>query len=116
MHPYLPYLPYIRNTPNLVSAIGAFSAAVVAMRSGNDDFPAIFPGLSSGANSRLRLLWIACGTDDRLIDEGRKLRAWLNAQGITHAAIETPGAHTWMVWRRNLAEFAPLLFRPAGSS
>jgi len=25
--------------------------------------------------------------------------------------VETPGAHTWMVWRRNLAEFAPLLFR-----
>jgi hypothetical protein len=25
--------------------------------------------------------------------------------------IETPGMHTWMVWRRNLAEFAPLLFR-----
>jgi len=25
--------------------------------------------------------------------------------------IETPGMHTWMVWRRNLAEFVPLLFR-----
>jgi enterochelin esterase-like enzyme len=25
--------------------------------------------------------------------------------------IETPGMHTWMVWRRNLAEFAQLLFR-----
>jgi enterochelin esterase-like enzyme len=24
--------------------------------------------------------------------------------------IETPGAHTWMVWRRNLSNFAPLLF------
>jgi hypothetical protein len=25
--------------------------------------------------------------------------------------IETPGNHTLMVFRRNLAEFAPLLFR-----
>jgi S-formylglutathione hydrolase FrmB len=25
--------------------------------------------------------------------------------------VETPGTHTWMLWRRNLAEFAPLLFR-----
>jgi len=25
--------------------------------------------------------------------------------------IETPGYHTWMVWRRNLTEFASLLFR-----
>jgi len=25
--------------------------------------------------------------------------------------IETPGIHSWLVWRRNLAAFAPLLFR-----
>jgi enterochelin esterase-like enzyme len=30
---------------------------------------------------------------------------------VQHADIETPGAHTWMVWRRNLAEFTGLLFR-----
>jgi hypothetical protein len=30
---------------------------------------------------------------------------------VQHTDIETPGMHTWMVWRRNLAEFAPLLFR-----
>jgi hypothetical protein len=29
---------------------------------------------------------------------------------ITVTAVETPGGHTWMVWRRNLAVFAPLLF------
>jgi len=25
--------------------------------------------------------------------------------------METPGMHTWMVWRRNLTDFAQLLFR-----
>jgi hypothetical protein len=25
--------------------------------------------------------------------------------------LETPGAHTWRVWRRYLADFAPLLFQ-----
>jgi len=25
--------------------------------------------------------------------------------------IETPGIHSWMVFRRSLAAFAPLLFR-----
>ena len=25
--------------------------------------------------------------------------------------VETPGGHTWMVWRRNLAEVAPMLFQ-----
>ena len=96
--------------------IGSFSGALVAMRGGSDDFAAIFPSLSRSANGRVRLLWIACGTEDRLIDESRKVRAWLTAQGITHAGIETAGAHTWMVWRRNLAEFAALLFKAGGSS
>jgi enterochelin esterase family protein len=59
------------------------------------------------------LLWIGCGTEDFLIDANRKFRAWLTSKGVTHTTVETPGAHTWMVWRRYLAEFAPLLF--AGS-
>ena len=62
--------------------------------------------LDSNANKQIRLLWIACGTDDHLIDINRKFRDWLKSKGIQHTDIETPGAHTWMVWRRNLASFA----------
>jgi enterochelin esterase family protein len=29
---------------------------------------------------------------------------------VKHTMVETPGAHTWMVWRRNLATLVPLLF------
>jgi len=86
--------------------IGAFSSGGLA-----DDFPSEFPTLDSKANSQLRLLWIACGTDDRLIDFNRKFREWLKSKAVQHTDIETPGAHTWMVWRRNLANFAPLLFK-----
>lgn len=86
--------------------IGAFSAG-----GASGDFSAAYPGLDSKANGRLHLLWIACGTDDRLIGSNRKFREWLASKEIRHVDIETPGAHTWMVWRRNLAEFAPLLFR-----
>ena len=70
--------------------------------------------LSRPSSERLydvaRLLRIACGTEDRMIDPNRRLRAWLAAQGVRHEAVDTPGAHTWMVWRRNLASFVPLLF------
>jgi enterochelin esterase family protein len=38
------------------------------------------------------------------------LKSWLKSQSIGFTDIETPGAHTWMVWRRNLVSFAPLLF------
>jgi enterochelin esterase family protein len=86
--------------------VGAFSSGGIT-----EDFSAEFPALDSKANQQLRLLWIACGTDDRLIDINRKLRTWLASKGVQHTDIETPGAHTWMVWRRNLTELSALLFR-----
>ena len=86
--------------------IGAFSSGGLG-----DDFNADFPSLDSSANSKIRLLWIACGTDDGLITLNRNFREWLKSKGIHHDDIETPGAHTWMIWRRNLAAFAPQLFR-----
>jgi enterochelin esterase family protein len=86
--------------------IGAFSSGGIP-----DEFEKDFPGLDAKANQQIRLLWIACGTEDRLITVNRNLREWLKSKGIQHTDIETPGMHTWMVWRRNLAEFAGLLFR-----
>ncbi len=94
------------NALNRFAWIGAFSSGGLG-----EDFNATFPALDSKANGQLRLLWIACGTEDRLIDGGRKFRAWLKSKEIRHTEIETPGAHTWMVWRRNLAAFASLLFQ-----
>ena len=94
------------NTLDHFAWIGAFSSGGLT-----EDFKADFPALDSKANTQLQLLWIACGTDDHLIDVNRKFRDWLKSKGIQHTDIETPGAHTWMVWRRNLASFAPLLFQ-----
>lgn len=85
--------------------IGAFSSGGLS-----EDFNQAFPTLDAKANGQLRLLWIACGTEDRLIEANRKFREWLQSKGIHHTDIETPGAHTWMVWRRNLADFTALLF------
>jgi enterochelin esterase family protein len=94
------------NSLNQFAWIGAFSSGGLP-----EEFEKDFPALDSHTDRQLHLLWIACGTEDRLIDLNRKFRAWLAAKGVRHADIETPGAHTWMVWRRNLAAFASLLFR-----
>jgi enterochelin esterase-like enzyme len=106
------------NTLDKFGWIGAFSAPV-SPASGSigagepspEDFEKEFPGLDAKATKQLHLLWIACGTDDGLIDNNRKFRAWLATKNIKHADIETPGRHTWLVWRRNLTEFTSLLFR-----
>lgn len=94
------------NTLNQFAWIGAFSSGGLF-----EDYDKEFPALSAKSAQQPRLLWIACGTDDRLIDVNRNFRAWLASKGIEHVNIETPGSHTWMVWRRNLADFSSLLFR-----
>jgi enterochelin esterase-like enzyme len=86
--------------------IGAFSSGGIP-----DDFQKDFPALDAKANQQIHLLWIACGTEDHLIKINRDFREWLKARGVKATEIETPGMHTWMVWRRNLAEFVPLLFQ-----
>lgn len=87
--------------------IGAFSSGGLELQ----DFGAGFPGLDAAANKKLKLLWIACGTEDELITPNRKFKSWLKDKGVQFTDVETPGAHTWMVWRRNLTTLAQLLFR-----
>jgi enterochelin esterase-like enzyme len=86
--------------------VGAFSSGGIP-----EDFDKDFPRLDAKANDQVKVLWIACGVDDRLIELNRKVRAWLDSKGIKKVEVETPGAHTWMVWRRNLVTFTGLLFR-----
>jgi enterochelin esterase family protein len=87
--------------------IGAFSSGGID----NRDFVAEFPNLDASSNKKLKLLWIACGTEDSLIKINRQFKSWLKDKGVQFTDIETPGMHTWMVWRRNLATLAPLLFQ-----
>lgn len=86
--------------------IGAFSAGGASA-----DFEKAYPQVDEKMNDQLKLLWIACGTSDGLLDGNQRLCQWLKDKHVNVTEIETPGAHTWMVWRRNLANFAPLLFR-----
>jgi enterochelin esterase-like enzyme len=69
----------------------------------------LFPTLSSKDNAQRRLLWIACGKNDSLIKENRQFVAWLDSKQIEHKWFETEGEHTWVVWRRYLADFTQQL-------
>jgi enterochelin esterase-like enzyme len=85
--------------------IAPMSAAVF------DDPASTFPKLDEKQAAKIKLLWIACGKDDGLIKNNRQLKSWLASRNIKFQSVETEGAHTWQVWRRNLVDLAPLLFR-----
>jgi enterochelin esterase-like enzyme len=86
--------------------IGAFSSG-----GGDTNFAEQFSGLNEMGKMPLHLLWVACGADDGLVVKNRKLVEWLDAQGAHPIWTETAGGHSFLVWRRNLAAFAPLLFQ-----
>ena len=43
-------------------------------------------------------IYIACGTEDNLIEANRKYVKLLEEKGVAHTYVEGPGAHTWDYW------------------
>lgn len=86
--------------------IGSFSGAAdpEALKAALDD--------GAGTSAKLRLLWIACGKNDFLLERNHSLIAALKAAGVKHEWHETEGDHSWPVWRRYLVSFLPRLFQP----
>jgi len=93
--------------------VGSFSAGGLDTNYAQD-----FPELNATTAARLRLLWVACGKDDRytgktpLIEANRQFVAWLRSNHIPVTFVETPGMHEWPVWRKNLIQYSQLLFQP----
>jgi enterochelin esterase family protein len=94
------------NRLDLFAWVGGMSSS---MRDAEATVPG-FLGDPAGANAKLSILWIACGRDDGLVTAARSFSILLKDKGIKHDFIESDGGHSWPVWRKYLAQFAPLIF------
>src|SRR5205085_3633673 len=84
-------------------------AYVCPFSMGGGNASAVVAGLNpTEVNDRLKLLWIGCGRQDRLFAGSERLSQQLKAKGINHTWHPSEGAHTWVVWRKYLAEVMPL--------
>ena len=98
--------------------IGGFSGAGGGMgRGAAFDVKTAYKGVLADAaafNKRVKLVWLGAGSAE-LNGIGASVvsfRDALQKAGIKVVYYESPGtAHEWLTWRRNLNEFAPLLFR-----
>ncbi|MGV3616824.1 MAG: esterase [Fimbriimonas sp.] len=95
------------NYPDKFAYVGAFSSGGLPA----DQPEEVFADLTAEKTKGIKVLWMACGTGDGLIGFQRGFADWLKKKGIAVETKETPGGHTWMLWRRNLAEFAGKIFR-----
>lgn len=99
--------------PALFHWVAGFSAAIPRQPAALKRTFARVLDHPAATNATLKLLWTACGTDDRVWFPPNKLFAGLlDSAGVHHTFVTTPGAHQWQVWRRNLIALAPLLFKP----
>jgi enterochelin esterase-like enzyme len=93
---------------DLFSAVASFSGAVPP------DFETRFAGIlkdSAGTNQKIKTLWIGCGQQDSLFSRSKNLSELLAKYQVRHVFHPTDGVHNYTVWRKYLAEYAPLLFR-----
>lgn len=76
------------------------------------DFEKNLPNLTAKNAAQLKLLWMACGTEDGLLGVNRQFAEWMKSKDIQFTDEEVPGfAHVWPLWRQNLSELAPQLFQ-----
>ena len=62
--------------------------------------------------NKLKLFWIAMGGEkDIAYKNGENTKALFDKFGIRYQTNSYPAGHTFIAWRHNLAEFAPLLFK-----
>jgi len=85
--------------------IGGFSSAFPDYE--HDPFAHLTP-----VPDKVRLIWIACGTEDHdfVFKANMRLVADLQQQGLPVTNVVTHGIHDWPVWQSDLKQFLPLLF------
>jgi enterochelin esterase-like enzyme len=65
----------------------------------------------AAAKSKLKLLWLACGNKDGLINISQGVHAYLKEKEVPHVWHVDSNAHDPTEWRNNLYWFAQRIFR-----
>jgi enterochelin esterase-like enzyme len=84
--------------------VGGFSSALFGNTSALVSDPA-------AASEQLRLLWLSCGDEDRLMGASKTFHTSLEQKNVPHVWHVDSGAHTWPVWKNDLYLLAQRLFR-----
>ena len=75
----------------------------------------LFPD-PEASKSKLKLLWISCGDNDRLITSSKRTHDYLVEKKVPHIYYIEPGGHDFTVWKNGLYMFSQFLFKPIDRS
>lgn len=103
---------------DLFAYLGVFSsgwwANAAPSRNGNDTekYYSLLKEKKDEYNKKLKLFWLSMGgKEDIAYNNCQVMMKRFDEIGIKYSYFETPGGHTWPVWRESLYRFAPLLFK-----
>ncbi|SDG23459.1 Enterochelin esterase [Dyadobacter soli] len=86
--------------------VGGFSSAP------NTRLPQELMPNPEDARQKLKLLFISCGDDDRLITFSKRTHDYLLEHEVPHVYYIEPGVHDFKVWKNGLYMFSQFLFKP----
>lgn len=86
------------NNPMISSSYFAHTFGKPGNIKGSDIDPEALAGKLIDADSARPRLFMACGSEDFLINENRKLDKCLTEMGYEHTYLEGPGMHSWQFW------------------
>jgi len=64
------------------------------------------------AKKKLKLLFLSCGDEDRLITFSKRTHDYLFENNVPHVFYIEPGVHDFKVWKNGLYMFSQFLFKP----
>ena len=68
------------------------------------------------AKTKLKLLWISCGDNDRLLSISKRTHDYLIEKKVPHIYYIESGVHDFKVWKNDLYMFSQLLFKRVDTS
>lgn len=83
--------------------IGAFSGGA-----NRAEWEKADPGM---LNTKLKVLWLGCGTEDAIYPSVKAMDDMLTAKKVKHVFNPSGAGHSWPNWQTYLSKYAPLLFR-----
>lgn len=86
--------------------VGGFSSAP------NTKAPAALMPNPEEAKKKLKLLFLSCGDEDRLITFSKRTHDYLFENNVPHVFYIEPGVHDFKVWKNGLYMFSQFLFKP----
>jgi enterochelin esterase-like enzyme len=90
--------------------VGGFSSAP------NTKMPADLMPDPEEAKKKLKLLFISCGDNDRLITFSKRTHDYMFEHNVPHVYYIEPGVHDFKVWKNGLYMFSQFLFKPVDNA